>query len=218
MNGESHRKLRTPLLFRDLASAEEREELLARAETTVYGPRQLIFREGEPSDSLFVILEGCVEIRREHGDVHLDVQHAGEYFGELGVFDDQPRSASATAKVKTTCQMVSQTLLNSWLESHPRVAIALLRHATWRIRDLSAELRSSRTRAYERFVGFLKKQAVKQGDSWVINNMPSNSELAQQFNLSRRHMINITKALREGGYIEVRDRTLILKRDLPPNY
>lgn len=218
MSVEPHRKLRTPLLFQDLASAEELQELLNRAEIAHYAQKQLIFREGDPSDKLFVIIDGCVEIRRERGAVHLDEQSAGEYFGELGLFDNSPRSASATAKSQTTCHVLSYVLLNLWLETHPRVAISFLRHATRRIRDLSAELRSSRTRTYERVADYIQRRLVQEGEVRIVKDMPSNTHLAQQFNISRRHIINIMNSLREGDYIELHGRNLILKRDLPPTY
>jgi len=60
----------------------------------------LIFREGDPGDTLYVVLEGEVMISKQipgAGEEALAFLRRGEYFGEMALIDDQPRSASATA-------------------------------------------------------------------------------------------------------------------------
>jgi CRP-like cAMP-binding protein len=154
MHGTPPAKLRARLLFDDVAGPTERSALPDDARTVRYQPRELICDEGSPSAALFVILEGRVELflRRGNGsqDIYLDVQGPGEYFGELGLFDGRSRSASAIATLPTTCKLIGKESLRAWLFAHPSSAIALLTHASFRIRDLSDELRASMSSAYER--------------------------------------------------------------------
>lgn len=61
-----------------------------------YDPAQVIFRQGDPGDTMYVVEDGVVEIRLESGAV-LGHLAKGEFFGEMALVDDSPRSASAVA-------------------------------------------------------------------------------------------------------------------------
>jgi len=65
-----------------------------------YKNGDIILREGDPSDFAYKILSGEVEVFTEYGDeiIILGVMRAGEFLGEMGIVDGQPRSASARAK------------------------------------------------------------------------------------------------------------------------
>ena len=81
----------TPMEINFLAS-------LSREES--YGPAETIFREGEPGEAMYVVLDGTVLISKfipGGGEEGLAFLGRGEYFGEMAVLDNQPRSASATA-------------------------------------------------------------------------------------------------------------------------
>ena len=81
----------TPMEINFLAS-------LSREES--YGPSEAIFREGEPGETLYVVLDGTVLISKfipGGGDEGLAFLGRGEYFGEMAVMDHLPRSASASA-------------------------------------------------------------------------------------------------------------------------
>ncbi len=65
-----------------------------------YNAGDVIFREGDPSDFVYKIVSGEVEVFMESDGktVTLGLMKAGEFLGEMGIVDDQPRSASARAK------------------------------------------------------------------------------------------------------------------------
>ena len=65
-----------------------------------YKGGDIIFKEGDPSDFVYKIVSGEVEVFMESGGkpVILGLMRAGEFLGEMGIVDDQPRSASARAK------------------------------------------------------------------------------------------------------------------------
>ena len=214
-------KLRARLSFEDIAGPDEVARLLEEAPTVTYEARELIFREGDPGRDLYVILEGRVEFFLSRGnganDIYLDEQHAGEYFGELGLLDAQPRSASAVARVRTTCKLISHERFVSWLVEHPSCAIVLLRHATLRIRDLSEDLRASMSSAYERVARFIQQVAVDDGPVGcpVVRSMPPVVQLARMLGISRERTSHILNELTRGGYVELRGHSLLVKRPLP---
>lgn len=119
-------------------------EQLARAQI-VAQPRhcnagEIIFREGDPGDGLYVVLAGQVEISgRISGEQTqlLSQVTAGQLFGEMAVIEALPRSATATARQQTTVAFFSNTDMKTWLESHPPLATALLQLVSHRLREFN---------------------------------------------------------------------------------
>jgi CRP-like cAMP-binding protein len=69
------------------------------ATTRNFRPGQYLFREGDPSNSLYLIKKGTVAIRKKKGSAHVEIAriYSNEVIGELSFFDRLPRSASAIA-------------------------------------------------------------------------------------------------------------------------
>jgi CRP/FNR family cyclic AMP-dependent transcriptional regulator len=65
-----------------------------------YNAGDILLKEGDPSDGVYKIMSGEVEIFKKHNGqkIVLGVMKPGDFLGEMGVVDDQPRSASACAK------------------------------------------------------------------------------------------------------------------------
>ena len=98
---------------------------------------ELLFHEGDPGDSLYVVLRGKIKLGRTSGDGRenlVAVLGPGEMFGELSLFDPGPRSAGATALVDSTLLGLSSDELTPWLATRPDVARALLRAIARRLR------------------------------------------------------------------------------------
>jgi CRP-like cAMP-binding protein len=93
--------------------------------------RKTIFEEGSVSDRLFIIQEGEVEIRKatgreESGDKLIAVLQSGEFFGEMSVFLDQPRTASAVAKTDVKLVSISRKALSDILSKSPDAAFKVM--------------------------------------------------------------------------------------------
>ena len=71
-----------------------------------YGCGQVIFREGDPGDSMFEVYTGKVGVYANYGTADeklLTDYFPGKYFGEMGLLDHAPRSATAVALEDNTC-------------------------------------------------------------------------------------------------------------------
>jgi CRP-like cAMP-binding protein len=104
---------------------------------------ETIFRQNAPSDAAYLIVDGEVEILRQGADGNdkvLDVLGRGSYFGEMGVIDDQPRSASARARGPLVCMSVTREEFMDMLLNNPQASIDLLKVLFGRLRRTSAKL------------------------------------------------------------------------------
>src|ERR1700679_1767854 len=93
-------------LFASL-SAEDRDALAARLHERQYKNADTVFAKGDKGSSMYIVLSGAVQIllpgeSPDAPPVVLKQLSAGEYFGELSLFDDKPRSASVATLMETT--------------------------------------------------------------------------------------------------------------------
>lgn len=101
-------------LFSDLSS-QSLNGMVRQARQGEVGPREYLFREGEPADSFFVVVEGTVEILRRREECEVVLRHLGpgEAIGLFGLFSGQVRAACARAigealVLEIPCEALSQ--------------------------------------------------------------------------------------------------------------
>lgn len=113
------------ILFRGL----EREELVALlrgASKVVFNPGDLVFEEGFPGHSLYVVMQGQFQVFKkvEGTEAHLATVSVGEHFGEIALVTEQPRTAS----VRALEESVALRLTKSAMFAEPKVAVYLLKN------------------------------------------------------------------------------------------
>lgn len=87
-------------------------EVLALSKVRQYEPGEMIISEGEYDSRVFFLVQGQVRVAK--GDVELgQMRRLGDVFGEMGVIDGSPRSASVQAIQRTLCVAVDATVLDS---------------------------------------------------------------------------------------------------------
>lgn len=98
---------------------------------------QEIFAEGSRGDMMYVILEGEVEILKsaQAGSAKvLSTLGKGEFFGEMALIDESPRSASAVAKVDTKLLGMNESVLDTYILTNPEFASKMIRNLAKRLR------------------------------------------------------------------------------------
>lgn len=93
---------------------------------------EAIFREGDPGDCMFVVVEGEVDIQ-VHGRV-VDHLAAGSVFGEMALIDGLPRSGTALAATDCRLAAISEKRFLRLIEQTPRFALQIMGVITDRLR------------------------------------------------------------------------------------
>ncbi len=111
--------------------------LAASGRVRSHRPGAVIFREGEPGDSLHMVIEGQVRIvvlSTVGEEVTVTYLGPGECVGDLALLDGRPRSASAIAAQATKTLVVTRSDFRRWLNERPQAAFALLETLSLRVR------------------------------------------------------------------------------------
>lgn len=107
-----------------------------------YNPGDIILKEGDPSDVVYKIVSGDVEVFKEHDGqtIVLGVMKAGEFLGEMGVVDDEPRSASARAKNQVSMIIYEEAEFFRLISRDGSSAERMILRLCERVRTLSRKL------------------------------------------------------------------------------
>lgn len=124
-------------LFSNL-SPTERQPLYDVARIKRYSAGTPIFIEGDQGDGVYIVRNGIVQIsarvnqgeRRRLGRIGV-----GDFFGEMAVIDNEPRSATATAEVDTELYFIPSAAILEMLQRSPKLAVTLVKLISLRIRE-----------------------------------------------------------------------------------
>lgn len=113
-------------LFKDLDA--DTLAVVARSATgQVFDAGEDICREGQRADALYLIRSGSVHVKKNDSDADVVMLGSGSHFGELGLVDDSPRSATVTAAEHCEILKIDADRLREALAANPAVAAAFYR-------------------------------------------------------------------------------------------
>jgi len=129
-------------LFQGLAD-EDREALAERLTERGLRSGDVVFSQGDAGSSMYLVKAGAVQVYlpstgKDSPAVVLKDVRTGEYFGELALFDDKPRSASVRATVDTVLLELTREDLSEHLGRSTRAAMTILSVMSERLRETNA--------------------------------------------------------------------------------
>jgi len=110
--------------------------------TRTYVKDEPVFTKGDVGSEMFVVLEGEIRIHLDHEGREVTLARIGPsmVLGEMAVFDEQPRSASAQASVDTTVRVLRRDKLRAVVHEHPEVLLEFVKNLSQRIRVMDEQL------------------------------------------------------------------------------
>ncbi len=208
-------------LFPDL-TPESLKHIAEHGTIRTYPKNAVLIHEGDLTDSFYVILKGKVKVYASDEDgkeIILNLQGAGEYFGELALIDAAPRSASVMTMEPSKLAVVSRADFERFLTEHPSIAIELIRSLAQRVRSLTESVKSlALLDVYGRVARTLLDLATEEGGEQAVRQRLTHQDIANMVGASREMVSRIMKDLINGGYIRIEDRRIIIRHKLPPGW
>ncbi len=179
---------------------------------------EVLFREGDGGDRLYVVVSGKVKLGRSGSagrENLLAVLGPGQMFGELSLFDPGPRSTTATAVTHCEIRTLEHHELMGWLTGRPEVAQGLLGQLAARLRranDVVADLVFSDVpgRVAKQLLELAKRFGDRRDDGVHVHHDLTQEELAQLVGASRE---TVNKALADfaaRGWIRLEPRSVTI--------
>lgn len=201
-------------------SADDIATISSHAVARNYAKHAIIMNEGESSESVYVILTGRIKVYANDAggnEIILNFQGPGEYFGEMALLDEAPRSASVMTLEPTRLAIISKQDFCSCMAKRPDIGFELIHALVHRIRVLTEKVKSLGLEdVYRRVTRTLLSLATSQHDQkLVIEQRLTHQEIANMVGSSREMVSRIMKDLSRGGYICVEDKRIVINKKLP---
>ena len=210
---------RTPLF--DGASDETISRLAAQGVTRRFRRGTYLFHQGDDAPDVYFLVSGRVEISslssNGHRQLHTTLD-TPQFFGELGVLGDQPRSAAALALEETDAWQAGGELFLNFLVEEPSAASALLRALARQVLSQEAFVEDLlyldlKGRVAKRLLQLVSPSLDEHpADGAVVPSIVTHADLASLCGGSRENVTRIRSDFQRRGFVERDGKRFVLKK------
>ena len=197
---------------------DQLRELVRTVERKSFGRSATIIRAGDTTDSLYVVISGRLKVLMgdaQGREVILSILGPGEYFGEMGLLDDSPRSATVTTLEPCELLRISKAEFNRSLSKNFDLSLIVIRGLVKRLREADQKIGSlALMDVYGRVARLLLEMAEDVNGEKVVVKKLSKQDIAKMIGASREMVSRVMKDLHLGGYIELRGRSIVLRDNI----
>lgn len=206
--------LRTFSLFQGLP--DERLANVTRCAMMRRVPRgQAVVHAGDQPDYVYFVLTGNLKVLVSDEDgreVILTILGQGEIFGEMGIFDEQPRSASVVAVQPADLVMISKQDFKQLMRDDFDIAWRLMCNLAERLRNADRKIESlALMDVYGRVAHLLLEMAEQKDGQTIVTRKISKQDIAKMIGASREMVSRVMKDLGVQGLIEETSGGIILR-------
>lgn len=192
-------------LFSELTE-QELKDVASLAQVKHLPTDTAIFHEGDTSDAIYITVNGRVKIVTTSSDGKefiLTVLGAGQVFGEMGLLETAPRSASVVSITEVELLVIKLPDFEHLLNTSPGISRKLMAILSRRLRRANSKMESL---AYMDVAGRLARYLLdmaldhgqKLGNGWVVVRRPTHSDIAHSIGTSRETVSRLINEFEEG--------------------
>jgi len=201
----------------------ELEEIVAITSKRSYPKNNIIINEGDETNSLYLIMSGKVKIILSDEDgkeITISILEPNDYFGELSLIDDEPRSARVVTTEQCQFCIIHKSDFNHVLDNNPGLVRNLMKGLSQRLRLANKNIESlALMDVYGRVARTLLQFSKPEDDGTrVIHEKLTQKDIASMVGASREMVSRIFKDLTAGGYITVKSGIITITEKLPAHY
>lgn len=203
-----------------LSVLSERElDLLSRVVARKsYSRGSQILGAGAPTDSLYVLISGRIKVFMSDMDgkeVILSILGPNEFFGEMGLIDNSPRSANVVTLEPCELICISKADFKRCLADNFEMAMTVMRGLVKRLREADNLIGSlALLDVYGRVARLLLEMSETVDGEKVVTKKLSKQDIARMIGASREMVSRVMKHLQTAGYIEARGDYLVIRENI----
>lgn len=177
-----------------------------------------VLSAGDHTDNIYLILSGGLKVLVSDGEgreVILSMLGPGEFFGEMGVIDDHPRSATVKASEQSNLVVISKVDFQRCLAENFDVSLYIMRSLVKRLRLANRSIESlSLLDVYGRAARLLLDLAEDRDGRKVVAQRITRQDIARMIGASREMVSRVMRDLQLQGLIEEKDGCIWLREDI----
>lgn len=185
---------------------EQMEEVMKVTKSTSYKKGEVLYREGDTSDSLYIVSKGKIRIYRlsESGKEQLvRILNPGDFTGELALFRESIHEAYAEAMSETDVCMISRNDLQEFLLKYPTISLKILSEFSNRLETSEKQTTRFATEKVETRLALFLAECLESGDGPVEIELPmSKKDLASYLGTTPETISRKLADLEDEGYIK----------------
>ncbi len=182
---------------------------------------EVIFHENDVGDSLFIILRGRVKVAifgDDGKEVTLSTLSEGDFFGEMSLLDQEPRSATTVAEEECELLALQRDDFMRALEQDPGMSASLIQVLADRLRKANHQISTlALLDVYGRVARVIQELAEEEGkrlkDGRVVVRRPTHMDIAHRIGSSRETVTRMMRDLEQNGHIVTQGREIFLRPD-----
>ncbi len=178
----------------------------------------VLFTEGEPGESLYIVLAGKVKLGRRSSDGRenlVAVMGPSDQFGELSLFDPGPRTATATVVTDARLAKLPKGALQNWVQQRPQIAVQLLRVVARRLRRTNTMLADLifvdvPGRVAKQLLQLAQRFGTVEGGNVRVTHDLTQEELAQLVGASRETVNKALADFASRGWLRLEGKSVVI--------
>ena len=196
--------LRNVPIFTDLSDSDL-NRIASKMVSRDYEKGQMILLEESTGEAFFIMTSGTVKVTRlsdDGSEVFLALLVDSDFFGEMSLLDGEGRSANIVANEDAEVMTLSRRDFLEYLETYPKIAIALLEELAVRLRKSDQQIESLSLSDSEQRIGITlirlaeERGTIKRGDV-TVQNLPYQQDIANMAGTSRETVSRTLKLLED---------------------
>ncbi len=193
------------------------EQEILEKNSKVFTDGEVIFKEGEIGDKMFIIQKGKVKIVKRMKDVEktLAILQEGDFFGEMAVIDKAPRSATAIALESAKLVALDEKVFELHMQTNPLIVKKILKKMSSRLREADKQienllLKDSNSRVANSLFNLAHKHGVPCDNGIKMDFALGPTELANQVGLSQDKVQEVIEKMLKAKVIKLVDNQIII--------
>jgi CRP-like cAMP-binding protein len=182
----------------------------------LYKEGEVFFFEGEVGDKMFIIQAGSVVILKKIQNLQREIAvlESGDFFGEMSILLNEPRSATAKAREETTVVEISSETFSQMLKENVNISVQMVEALAERIRDTDDRLKKiMEDRIFIALISYIEDSALSgqkiDDGKYILGE--TIEDLARVIGLPIIKIDEVLKKLAKYGFIEMEQNRVILK-------
>jgi len=183
-----------------------------------YPKNSTIIAAGDPTDAMYIVVSGRLKVvmsDKEGQEVILAILNQGEFFGEMGLIAQAPRSATVTTIEPCELLTITRADFTKCLQGNFDLTMNVIRGLVKRLREADKKIGSlALMDVYGRVARLLLEMAETIDGQKVVTKKLTKRDIAKMIGASREMVSRVMKELQASGRIEVRAREILLRDSL----